>query len=881
MKRKIPFVLSLAAMFLISCGEGGSSTPVESSSQGTSSHSGQDISYSPYDPDIPSHEETTNDEPHDYDAIKVNAPAKKLVDGFAFGADLSMVAEIEKCGGVYYNEEGIEEDVFSILKRNGVNYCRLRLWNDPYSEDGLPYGGGTNDLPTDIYLAKRAKDAGMKVLLDFHYSDHWADPSKYFAPKEWADTTYSGNIARVLGDYTYWTLKAFKDAGIELDSVQIGNETNNGIAGFDSISALDIMARMVHSGVDAAKEVFPNIKTLVHLTNVKSPASVYQFLDAMKEEGVPYDIVGLSYYSYWHGSLENLGNVMDAIHDNYGKPSWIVETSYGNTDEINENCGNIYHSANHETPGGYLTSVQGQTTQMADLVSTISEVEDGYGQGVFYWEPAWLPAPGNTWCSKAGQYYNAHGRDGTPEQIAVYSDKSCMGTWCNQGWFSYTGKALPSVSVYKHIIDADKGAEEHIVASRADKVSVNVNLLNGVKLPATAQVVTDLDALRHKPVVWNQDEIDAIQIDGEYEVHGKILAEYTLDAAGHYVYDEAKTYPYLAKVTAETNYIPDYSFEKQLDGEEVPVTGDWSVESLVDNGARIEAKAEGNLDGEKYFHWYADSDNEITLTSKIDVAHPDDYDLSTHIMAGDLPSDYEVFEVWYQLGEGEIQRLDVLKKVVLGWGSPLERFMTRVAIEHIQVNEPTTLTFGLHIKSKATAWGHNDLWSFAKHKEAKEEYVASGQLEDGDLAAQTALAPLSDPWIVEEGSTGLTVNNTEKISGQKSALYIGWWASEDFEFGFHQNIKDLASGKYDLSFLILSEVASKYVSFDVTLSYGEHTEEHSITSYLTGWGSGKGNTAHIELDIPSDEVVTIGFHCSAKGGAWGRFTDFALTPANA
>jgi len=880
MKKKLLFALPLA-LLVASCGEAQSSSPAKSSAQSSSGHSGEDISYVPFDPGISSHELSHNDEPHDYDAIKVNTPKNALAEDFAFGADLSIVAEVEKNGGVYYNENGEEEDVFSILARNGVNYCRLRLWNDPYSKDGLPYGGGTNDLPTDIYLAKRAKAAGMKILLDYHYSDSWADPAKYHSPKAWADTAYSGNIARYLGDYTYWTLKAFKDAGITLDAVQIGNESNNGLAGFDTISALDIIARMVHAGVDSAKEVFPNINTLVHLTNVKSPASIWQFLDAMKEEGVGYDTVGLSYYPYWHGTLDNLQFVMDEIHDKYDKPSWIVETSYGNTDETNENCSNTYHSSNHETPGGYLTSVQGQTTQMADLISTISEVKEGYGRGVFYWEPAWLPVKGSTWASKAGQYYNDHGVDGTAEQIATYSDKSCLPAWCNQGWFSYTGKALPSVSVYKHILDADKEAEEHIVGSRAESVSVNVNLLKGVILPETAQVVTDLDALRAKPVLWNQEQVEAIKTDGDYEVEGKILSSYTIDEQGNYHYDEKDTYPYKAKVTAETNFIPDYSFEDQADGEEVPVSGDWSVETKVANAARIEAKSEGNLDGEKYFHWFSDSDNEFTLSSKIDVKVPDDYDLSTFVMAGDLPSDYEVFELWYQLGEGEIVSLDILEQVVLGWGAPLERFMTRVSAEHIRVDAPTTLTFGLHVKAKGSAWGHNDLWSFSRHKEGPAEYVADGALEDGDLKLQTVGSPLTTPWIVDK-ATGMKIADNEELGGKKADKYIGWWASSSFAFGFHQNIKNLEAGTYKFSFIIISDVAANYDSFEFAYSYVAGGEEKvtvvPLNDYLTGWpADGQGTVVELDVVVPADVVLTLGFSCSAKAGAWGRFTDFSLT----
>lgn len=876
MKKTRYLALSLAALTLTACGGGSSSAP--SSSSSAPAHSGSALPYDPYVPSIPSHEPSTNAEVFDYDAIKVNGPAKPLADGFAFGADLSIVAEVEKYGGIYYNEQGQEQDIFAILKNDGVNYCRLRLWNDPYSEDGLPYGGGTNDLATDIYLAKRAQDAGMKVLIDFHYSDHWADPAKFHAPKEWAKRAYAGNITRFMGDYTYGALKAFKEAGVTVDSVQIGNESNNGLAGFSTLSAMDLVAEMVHAGVDAAKEVFPNIKTLVHLSNVKTPSSVYQFLDALKEEEVPYDIVGLSYYAYLHGTKENLLNVMNTIHDNYAKPSWVVETSYGFTDEDPGYGGNSYNGANHEVPGGYLTSVQGQTTQMADLVSTLSEVKESYGQGVFYWEPAWIPAIGSTWATKAGQYYNTHGSDGTEEEIAVYTDKSCEPSWSNQGWFSYSGKATPSASVYKHIQALDKKANESVIGARTNKVSVNVNLLKGVELPKTAQVVTSFDALRARPVVWDEEEIAAITRDGEYKVHGVILKDYEVDAQGHYVYDEEDTYPITASVVAETNYIPDYSFEKQGAGEEVPVAGDWEVESLVAGACRIEAKSEGNIDGEKYFHWFSDAENEFTLKSKITVANPDDYDLSTYVMAGDLKSDYDTFEMWYQIGEESPVYVNFIDKLKYGWGI-LELTMQRIVIEHIEIEEANTLfSFGLHVKYKGSAWGHNDLWSFAKHKDAKAEYVAQGALEDGDLAEQTVGGPLVDPWILDEGSSGFKVGN-EAIGSAVSKKNFAWWLDSDFSFGFHQNIAGLEAGTYSLLFATVSESSEKYVSYLFSvLVDGEAIFTYDIkANYALGWKEA-GETIRIDgIEVPADKTITLSIKAECLSGCWGRVTDFALT----
>lgn len=871
MKKKT-LLAAIMAMTLASCGEPATSSA--SSSKEESSSASSSYSYDSYSVSSSEHEPRHNDKEYDYDSVKVNTPTNALGDDFAYGADLSIVAEVEANGGVYYNEDGVEEDVFSILARDGVNYCRLRLWNDPYSKDGLPYGGGTNDLGTDIYLAKRAKAAGMKFLLDFHYSDSWADPGKYWAPKEWQGKTYAGNIARVLGQYTSSVLGAFKDAGVTVDAVQIGNETNFGIAGFSSLEALEVMGEMVDAGVKAAKEVFPSIKTLVHLTNVKSPASIWQFLNQMETTGVDYDIVGLSYYPYWHGGRDGLLSVMNKIHDNYHRPVWVVETSYGNTDEPNENCGNTYHSSTFETPGGYLTSYQGQMTQMADLVDTLSKVKEGYGQGVFYWEPAWLPVAGSTWASKAGQYYNDYGSDGTSEQIEKYTDKSCLPAWCNQGWFDYTGKALPSASTYKHIKQGDKTATENIVSARSSTLSVTVNLKSGISLPSSAQVVTDFDALREKDIVWSQEDIASIVKDGEYEVNG------TLNG----------TFPIKAKVTAETNYIDDYSFEKQGSGEEVEVGGDWSCTTKVRKGGRIEAKSEGNLDGEKYFHWYSASDNVVTLSSEVTVNNIDeeawDFDLSTYIMAGDLTSDYNEFKMWVKIKGDDSSYIekDIKDEIVKGWGTPLTVYMRRTAIEHISVpSGETTFEFGLIIDAKGSAWGHNDLWSFALHKEyVVEEYVSDGALEDGDLANQTlASTVFADPWTMDADTTsGSFKVFNESIGIATSELNFAWWLDSAFTFGVHQNIKNLEEGTYSFSFAILSEVSSKYDSLEAYFQVeGEEEQAYDIKStHSLGWGSGQGEKITFSgLEVPADSKIKVGVRGVGKAGAWGRITDFSLT----
>ena len=152
----------------------------------------------------------------------------QVKDGFIKGADVSTLKEMEDAGYVFKGFDGKPGDAMALLHEQGFNYIRLRIWVDPYDANGNTYGGGTNDLPTTLYLAQKAKDNGMKFLLDFHYSDFWTDPGKQFKPKAWADLSFE-DLKKAVYEYSRDTIKAFGDKGLMPDMVQIGNELNGGM----------------------------------------------------------------------------------------------------------------------------------------------------------------------------------------------------------------------------------------------------------------------------------------------------------------------------------------------------------------------------------------------------------------------------------------------------------------------------------------------------------------------------------------------------------------------------------------------------------------------------------------------------------------------------
>ena len=177
-------------------------------------------------------------------------PVEGISDDFIRGMDASAVLSIEKSGAKYYGYDGKEQDVFKTLAESGVNYIRLRVWNDPYDADGNGYGGGNNDVATAVELGKRATEYGMKVSIDFHYSDFWADPKRQHAPKAWQGMT-ADEKADALYTFTRDSLKEILDAGVDVGMVQVGNEINNGMS--DETDVPSVM-KLLTAGSKAVRE---------------------------------------------------------------------------------------------------------------------------------------------------------------------------------------------------------------------------------------------------------------------------------------------------------------------------------------------------------------------------------------------------------------------------------------------------------------------------------------------------------------------------------------------------------------------------------------------------------------------------------------------------
>ncbi|ASI23662.1 TPA: arabinogalactan endo-beta-1,4-galactanase [Aeromonas salmonicida] len=365
-------------------------------------------------------------------------PVKVAAD-FIKGADLSMLAEVEKHGGKFFDEHGNPQDAMAILKENGFNYIRLRLWVDPKDADGKPYGGGNNDLATTIELAKRAKANGMKFLLDYHYSDFWTDPARQNKPKAWASMNID-QLTEAVYQHTKTTMDAFAKAGVLPDMVQVGNEINGGMLWPEGKSwgqnggEFDRLAGLLNAGIKAVKEHGDQIKIMLHLAEGTKNDTFIWWFDEITKRKVPFDIIGLSYYIYWNGPMNALQYNMDDISKRYDKDLIVVEAAYGYTTANCDNAENNFTSKEADD-AGYPATVQGQANYLHDLLQVVTKVLEGRGKGVFYWEPAWLPTPGATWATKAGMKYNSDDwKEGNARE--------------NQSLFDCQGKVLPSIKAF-------------------------------------------------------------------------------------------------------------------------------------------------------------------------------------------------------------------------------------------------------------------------------------------------------------------------------------------------------------------------------------------------------------------------------------------------
>ena len=313
---------------------------------------------------------------------------------FIRGVDASYVTRVEEKGGEYFQRDGTPGEVFEIMAANGVNYARFRIWNDPAE-------GYCNEADV-LALAQRAYQAGMQLLIDFHYSDEWADPDTQIKPVAWQSLSYE-ELVQAVHDYTQQVVGDLMAQGTPPAMVQIGNEIPAGMLfpdgqvwpeEYNTDAQWARLAELIGAGIQGARDAGSQAEIMIHIDKSGDLAGATGFYDRLVGLGVDFDVIGLSYYSYWHGDIATLQATVNALTLLYGKPIVIAETAYPWTLDWADYTNNIFGLPEQLLPG-FPATVEGQTDFVQAVRQVLEEVPNGLGRGFFYWEGTWIAVKDN------------------------------------------------------------------------------------------------------------------------------------------------------------------------------------------------------------------------------------------------------------------------------------------------------------------------------------------------------------------------------------------------------------------------------------------------------------------------------------------------------
>ena len=608
------------------------------------------------------------------DAIYIE-PIENISDDFIRGMDVSAVLVNENSGVKYYNFEGKEQDVFQTLAEAGVNYIRLRVWNDPYDENGNGYGGGNNDVATAIALGKRATQYGMKVCIDFHYSDFWADPKRQHAPKAWEGMSVEEK-SDALYAFTKESLTDMLEAGVDVGMVQIGNEINHGMSGE---SFLPSVTTLLEAGSRAVREVSAenekDIQIVVHYTNIEDLGQIDGLVSNLDNAKLDYDILGLSYYPFWDGNNENMQKVARLIQDKYGKKVVIAETSYCYTSEDGDGCGNSL-TGTDDLVDGYGATVQSQATMIRDICAAANEAGV---LGIFYWEGTWIPVGEATadnssiWEKYGSGWASSFASDYDPEDAGLYYG-GC--SWDNQAMFDFKGYPLESLKVFKYL---NTGSDAPLAIDYIPEISASFEIGGQIELPEKIDVIyNNRSENKQVAVIWDETQIAAMDSTkgGSYEITGTL---------------EDGTAVTCQVEIVMTNLVKNPSFEEAD-------ASMWKVTYVgEDNPTDFQVKADDAYTGETAFHFWSESDMDFAIEQEFTDLEPGTYQLMAYAQGGDM-SDDATMEL-YAVVDGNELKQDFMVTTYADWKNP--------TIPEIVVTDGI-LTIGVRIRCNAKSWGTVD-----------------------------------------------------------------------------------------------------------------------------------------------------------------------------
>ena len=609
---------------------------------------------------------------------------ENLPEDFIFGMDVSSVLTEEASGVRYYDFDGKKADLFRILADQGISHIRVRVWNNPYDEEGHGFGGGNCDIRTAAEIGKRAAACGMKLIVDFHYSDFWADPGKQMVPRAWAGLEIEEKT-QALYEYTKSFLEQLKRAGADVGMVQTGNETNGSLCGEKTWMNI---AYLMDAGARATREVFPEALVALHFANPENADSYRTYakkIDYYEKNGlIRYDVFATSYYPYWHGTLDNLSAILTEIAETYGKKVMVMETAYAFTEEDTDFFANTVGGG-----GGivkdYPFSPQGQANSVRNITDTVVN-RTSAGIGVCYWEGAWIAA-GTDSPEENREKWERYGSGWASSYAAVY-DPADAGKWYggsavdNQAFFTAEGRPLESLKVFRLMRTSNEIAP---VPDALEEPEILCDLNMPLDLPGTVNAIMTDNSRQAVPVAWDLTEAQ----DRQMHENGPARYEVTGEAGGM----KAKCFVSMI----EYNYLRDYSFEEG--GSSWVFTDLGKADELY-----IEDKKTDSLTGSKHAHFWSSGQNrvEFTLEQTVKDLPEGSFRFQVSIMGGDC-GNTDIY-AYVKVGGKEIARSEQIP--ITGYNH--WHTGTVSPFGHPAGSE---VTVGIYVKCQGTgsgAWGKID-----------------------------------------------------------------------------------------------------------------------------------------------------------------------------
>lgn len=636
----------------------------------------------------------------------------EVSDDFIFGVDISSVIALEESGVVFRDWNGNEADVFELFAAGGANYVRARVWNDPWLYiDGVRrgFGGGNNDVDRAIEIGMRTTAAGMRFMVNFHYSDFWADPSKQMSPRAWEGMDIYQK-AQALYDFTYDAILRMFEAGIDIGMVQIGNETNPGMSG---VTGWDNKIKLFAAGssaiIDAEKSFTGSdqrsILIAVHKTNPENRGLFLHTANMLQTAGVVFDVFGISYYNFWHGCLDNLLGLMNLISRTFDVDVAVFETSYPFTDIDTDGHPNSWSGYNEVL--NYPISVQGQAHAIRDVAAAVAQVENGRGIGLIVWEPAWITV-GTDNAEENMHLWQEHGSGWASSYAAVYDHYDAGqywggSSWDNQAFFDHNGFPLPTLNLFNYMrmgTVSRYGNHMEMIQMTESQVyffeDITPMYLLTEVLPHTVTAVFADNQRIEVSVSFIEADLQAA-IDQFRKEGGVTTFEVSGTAENN---GETKPARHMLTILPGGNLVQNHSFEYgEMDM--------WRVSFLGEVSGYANRGTDNVHSGGFGFRWWRAANNSIHFTIEQDFERlaEGSYSFEVFLTGGDAGSGYDIF-IYVLINGKEFARTPSYLPGWNNWNNP--------SISDIPVSAGDTVTIGasLYFPNTGGAWGTLDDFFF-------------------------------------------------------------------------------------------------------------------------------------------------------------------------